>query len=343
MPVNSVSIIIPCRNEAQAIGPVLDSILAQDFHGADWEIIIVDGMSEDGTRSILDRYRQLEPRIRVMDNTSKVVPVGLNQAIRAARGDIVLRMDAHTSYAPDYVRRCLETLDAACADNVGGPARTCANGYWGRAIAAAYHSALACGGAKFHDPGYEGWVDTVPYGCWRKSTLLQIGLFDERFIRNQDDELNLRILRSGGRIYQSPAIVSWYRPRSSLQKLFLQYFQYGFWKVPVIRKHRMPASWRHLAPPLFVSANVLMPAAGLAIPHLWALWAAGIILYFLLCFLASAVCARKNGWRLLPALPLVFLAYHLAYGAGFLSGLCYWSFAKGESEAPKSVFTQVSR
>ena len=340
---DKISIVIPCRNEARSIVPVLDSILAQDFGSGEWEVIVADGTSDDGTRTILERYQHMEPRIRVIDNPSKAVPAGLNMAIRAARGDTILRMDAHTSYAPDYVRRCVETLDAAAAENVGGPARTCPNGYWGRAIAAAYHSAVACGGAKFHDPGYEGWVDTVPYGCWRKSTLLRIGLFDERLIRNQDDELNLRLRRAGGRIWQSPDIVSWYRPRSSLKNLVLQYFQYGFWKVAVIRKHRIPASWRHVVPPTFVTANLAIPAAGLVVPGLTVLWAAMIALYLLVCIVASADCARKKGWMLLPALPLVFFAYHTAYGAGFLAGMCYWPFVKTESEPPKSIFTQASR
>lgn len=340
---DKITIVVPCRNESRAIAPVLDSILAQDFTGCDWELIVADGMSDDGTRTTLKRYQRAEPRIHVIDNPSKAVPAGLNMAIRAARGEIVLRMDAHTSYAPDYVRRCLEALHAAAAENVGGPARTRPSGYWGRAIAAAYHSAVACGGAKFHDPDYEGWVDTVPYGCWRKSTLFRIGLFDERLIRNQDDELNLRIRRAGGRIWQSPAIVSWYQPRGSLGNLFLQYFQYGFWKVAVIRKHRVPASWRHVVPPTFVTANLAIPALGLAEPRLFALWAAMMALYLVVCILASADCARRRGWLLLPALPLVFFAYHVAYGAGFLAGVCYWPFVKPEAEAPKSVFTQASR
>ena len=343
MPADRISIVIPCRNEASEIGPVLDSILAQDFAGSDWEIIVADGMSDDGTRATLESYQRAEPRIRVIENASQAVPAGLNLAIRAARGDVVLRMDAHTSYAPDYVRRCVETLASVDAENVGGPARTRPKGYWGRAIAAAYHSRVACGGARFHDANYEGWVDTVPYGCWRKSTLLRIGLFDERLIRNQDDELNLRLLRAGGRIWQSPAIVSWYQPRSSLRNLLLQYFQYGFWKVAVIRKHRMPASWRHLVPPAFVGANFAIPVAGLAVPPLITAWAALLGLYLAICLFASADCARKSGWLLLPSLPLVFFAYHFSYGAGFLAGICYWPFVKPEAEAPKSVFTQASR
>jgi glycosyltransferase involved in cell wall biosynthesis len=325
----SISIIIPCRNEAGCIAEVLDSILAQDLTGFAWEVLIADGMSDDGTREILDRFSQAEPRIRVIDNPRRTVPAGLNAAIREARGEFILRMDAHTSYAPDYVQRCVETLLETGAANVGGPARTRPRGYWGRAIAAAYHSPLACGGARFHNPDYEGWADTVPYGCWRKSTLVELGLFDEALVRNQDDELNLRLCRAGGRIWQSPSIVSWYQPRDSMRRLFHQYFQYGFWKVAVIRKHRIPASWRHLVPASFVLAVVLLPLVSLK------LWAAMLALYLLACIAAALLASRRHGWHLLPALPLVFFGYHFSYGSGFLAGLC--------RAGPHPLFTRVTR
>jgi succinoglycan biosynthesis protein ExoA len=336
-PAEAIAIVIPCRNEAGCIAEVLDSVLAQDLAGIDWEVIVADGMSDDGTREILDLYRAREPRIRVIDNPARAVPAGLNAAIRGARGEIILRMDAHTSYAPDYVRNCLRTLRATGAENVGGPARTKPRGFWGRAIAAAYHSPVACGGAKFHDATYEGWADTVPYGCWRKATLLEIGLFDETLVRNQDDELNLRLSRAGGRIWQSPSIVSWYQPRASLRRLFQQYFQYGFWKVAVIRKHRIPASWRHLIPATFVAAAALLPLAALALRSQFVLaaWMAMLATYFLAILAASVQCARRYGWTLLPVLPVVFAAYHFSYGAGFLAGLM--------QPAPTPLFTRVSR
>jgi succinoglycan biosynthesis protein ExoA len=286
-------------------------------------VIVADGMSDDGTRAILDSYAARQPRIRILDNPARAVPAGLNAAIRAARGEIILRMDAHTAYAPDYVRECLATLEKTGAENVGGPARTKARGYMGRAIAAAYHSPVACGGARFHDPSYEGWADTVPYGCWRKSTLLEIGLFDETLVRNQDDELNLRLCRAGGKVWQSPSIVSWYQPRASLRRLFQQYFQYGFWKVAVIRKHRIPASLRHLIPATFVATAVLLPLAAAAFRSTFVLgaWAAMMAAYLLAILAASLDSARRYGWELLPALPIVFAAYHFSYGSGFLLGL----------------------
>lgn len=319
----AITIVIPCRNEAGCIAETLDSVLAQELEGIEWEAIVADGMSDDGTREIVAEYAAREPRIRMLDNAARAVPAGLNAAIRAARGEIILRMDAHTAYAPDYARRCVEALEETGAANVGGPARTKPRGYWGRAIAAAYHSPVACGGARFHDPNYEGWADTVPYGCWRKSTLLEIGLFDERLVRNQDDELNLRLCRAGGRVWQSPAIVSWYQPRGSVKRLFHQYFQYGFWKVAVIRKHRIPASWRHLVPAMFVAGAALGPLLALALRSEWVLaaWAAALAVYFVAIAAASVDSARRYGWDLLPALPVAFAAYHFSYGSGFLMGL----------------------
>jgi len=163
-----------------------------------------------------------DSRIRVIANPKRIVSAGLNEAIRAAEGEIIVRMDAHTEYAPDYVINCVSALLKSGADNVGGPARTKAETWMERAIAAAYHSPFAVGGALFHNVEYEGYVDTVPYGCWWKSSFERYGLFDDELARNQDDEHNLRIIRGGGRIWQTPQIKSWYRQRGSLGALFRQ-------------------------------------------------------------------------------------------------------------------------
>jgi GT2 family glycosyltransferase len=231
-------------------------------------------------------------------------------------------MDAHSEYASDYVRECLAVLNETGADNVGGPARTRASGYLQRTIAAAYHSRFASGGAKFHNVEYEGPVDTVPYGCWRRATLERVGLFDESLIRNQDDELNLRIVRSGGRVWQSPQIRSWYWPRASLRALFAQNFQYGFCKVAVIRKHGRPASWRHVVPGVAVLLGLALIIA--AMFWRWPLAVAGV--YVIASAIASVVTARRHGWDLLPVLPVVFATYQVAYGLGFLTATVRPSF-----------------
>lgn len=296
------------------------------------EILIADGMSDDGTRAILDQYQRICPQLRVIENRAKIASTGLNAAIRAAKGEVIIRMDAHTEYAPDYIRNCVQLLEETGADNVGGPARTRAGGFMAQAIAFAFHSTFTHGGANFHNARYEGFVDTVPYGCWRKSTLDRVGLFDESLDRNQDDELNFRIISAGGKIWQSPRIISWYRPRVHLRDVFRQYFQYGFWKVAVIRKHRRPASWRHLVPATTLGCGVLLVfgsigghlAGASRMSHaLFMICAVLAGLYMIASMGAALNIAARNGWRVLPILPLVFATHHVAYGLGFLWGLSH--------------------
>jgi succinoglycan biosynthesis protein ExoA len=262
-----------------------------------------------------------DPRIRLVDNPRRIVSTGLNEAIRAARGSVFVRIDAHTRYAPDYVTRCVEVLEQTGADNVGGPWVAQGRGYMGRAIAAAFRSPFAVGPAKSHDPTYEGPVDSVYLGCWRREIFDRIGLFDEDLVRNQDDEWNLRLRRAGGLVWQSPRIRSEYSPRESLPALFRQYLQYGFWKVAVIRKHRLPASWRHLVPGAFV---LLLALLLLSIPFRTEAFPAAAAIaatYATALLVASLIEASREGWTLLPALPLVFPVFHFGYGIGFLCGL----------------------
>jgi glycosyltransferase involved in cell wall biosynthesis len=348
----TVSILSPCRNERRHIGRFLDSLLAQDFSGLDWEVLIADGMSDDGTREIIAARARESDRIVLIDNPGRIVSTGLNAALRLARGEIVLRMDVHTEYAPDYVQECVRELLRTGADNVGGPARPQAEGLLGRAISAAYCSRFSCGGALFHNAGYEGYVDTVTYGCWRRTTLERLGGFDESLIRNQDDELNMRLSRQGGRIWQTPRIRSWYRPRASLAQLFRQYAQYGYWKVAVLKKHPGQGSWRHLIPAMFLTASLMLPAASLAAAvagleaaatAALACWSAVLAAYLGADAAAAAAAARKHGWRLLPLLALVFPVYHLSYGAGFLAGSVSLLLPRGFRPGANSAFAQLTR
>jgi hypothetical protein len=237
-------------------------------------------------------------------------------------------MDAHSTYAPDYVLRCVEVLGRTGAANVGGPARTMPDleSRWARAIAAAYHSPFSVGGARFHEVDYEGPADTVPYGCWPRGTFEKHGLFDEELVRNQDDEHNLRIARGGGLIYQSPSIRSWYQTRSSLRDLFTQYSQYGYWKVRVIQKHRLPASPRHLVPVVFVLGLGGGTLLSLVFPVLGLPFMCAVATYGLLSLGFSVEAAGRSGWSLLPFMPIVFLVYHVAYGWGFLRGILDFVF-----------------
>lgn len=347
-----VSVVVPCRNEIRHIRAFLDSLFRQELGEIDMEILIADGMSDDGTRLVLAEMETKVAGLRVIDNPEEIVSTGLNRAIREARGEIILRMDAHTLYAPDYVRACVEVLQETQADNVGGPALTRAEGHIPRAIAHAFQTPFARGGAKFRDARYEGPADTVVYGCWRKSTLERVGMFDEKQVRSQDYELNTRIISRGGTVWQSPRITSWYRPRASLSSLFWQYFQYGFWKVAVIRKHRGLASPRNFAPGscLLAGAGLLLGACGARLggSPAWENAFLGVLLalaglYFLASFASAFSVAKREGWSFLPCLPVVFAIYHLSYALGFVLALLYRP-ATGNRPAPMpKVLTAITR
>ncbi|MDH3600418.1 MAG: glycosyltransferase family 2 protein [Candidatus Tectomicrobia bacterium] len=335
-----ISVMVPCRNEKGHIEPCIRSILAQESPPGGFEIIVADGWSDDGTLDILERLAAETPRLQIVNNPSRIVSTGLNAALRVARGKIIIRMDAHTEYAPDYIRQCVAVLTETGADNVGGPARTKATGYVPCAIRAAYHSPFAVGGAQFHNVEYEGPLDTVPYGCWPREVFDRIGTFDDELVRNQDDELNLRLIRAGGCVWQSPRIKSWYWPRRSLSSLFKQYAQYGYWKVRVIQKHRLPASIRHLVPGGFILALTLFALVSLCYPPAIraALGMAG--LYAICTLSASLRTASQYGWRLLPLLPLVFACFHFAYGYGFLWGMSDFIV---RHRGPQRTYTELTR
>jgi succinoglycan biosynthesis protein ExoA len=335
-----VSIVLPCRNEQGYIQACLQSALDQEAPDGGLEILVADGMSTDGTREYLDQMARQHPRLRILDNPGRIVSTGLNAAIRAARGDIIVRMDAHTNYAQDYVKQCLAVLNETGADNVGGPMRTTAKTFMERAIRAVFHSAFAVGGARSHRDDYEGHVDTVIYGCWKKSVFERVGYFDEELVRNQDDEHNLRLTRAGGKIYQSPRIRSWYHVRGSLKTLFRQYMQYGYWKTLVIRKHESPASFRHLVPGAFVGCLGLLMVVGFFWFPAW--WAAGGLaaLYAAGALVISLVTAARTQWTLLPVLPVVVWCFHFGYGYGFLRGMLDLVLLRN---APDTPFVQLTR
>ncbi|MEO7056284.1 MAG: glycosyltransferase family 2 protein [Caldimonas sp.] len=253
-----VSIVVPCRNERDHVGAFATSALAQVLpDGWRLEIVIADGGSDDGTAEALVALVAAQPRVRVVANPRRIVSAGLNAALAATRGSVVVRMDVHTTYASDYVAECLATLARTGADNVGGPWRaeaTPAGGAMQAAIAAAFQSRWVAGGALSRRLNHDGPVDTVYLGAWPRATFDRFGGFDESLVRNQDDEHNLRIVRGGGRIWQSPRIRSAYRPRARLAQVFRQYRQYGYWKPFVMSKLGQPASPRHVVPAVFVVA-----------------------------------------------------------------------------------------
>ena len=339
-----ISIVSPCRNERDYIAVFVASLLAQELPaGCALEVLIADGMSDDGTREILDGLAAQNPSLTIVSNPGRIVSKGLNAAIRAATGDVILRMDAHTIYARDYVRACVETLDRTGADNVGGPWRAAGEGGLQQAIALVSHSPFASGGGRSHALDYEGPVDTVYLGCWRKEIFERVGLFDEELVRNQDDELNLRIVRSGGRVWQSPAIRSSYAPRRSLANLFSQYKQYGYWKVRVIQKHTLPASIRHVVPGAFVFALLALGFLSLFWGPPRVLLALVLASYAVANLVATVhTCLAAGTFRYLPVIPIVFASYHVGYGYGFLRGVVDFLLLRRGSGAGFTAITRGS-
>ena len=321
-----VSVIAPCRNERAHVGAFCDSALAQRLpDGWRMELLVADGESDDGTRALLDQRAARDERLRVMDNPGRIVSSGLNACLRRARGAVIVRMDIHTTFAPDYVAECVAALQRTGADNVGGPWVAQGEGAWGRAIAAAFQSRWVVGGARSRDLAHEGAVDTVYLGCWPRASLARVGGFDEQLVRNQDDEHNLRLRRAGGRIWQSARIRSSYRPRDSLGLLFRQQFQYGYWRPFVMRKHGQAGSMRQFVPMVFVAACAL---SVLAWPWFHALLGVLIAAYAAYLVLACVRAARQaNEGGLLLRLPAVIAAYHVGYGLGGWRGL--WDVLRG--------------
>jgi succinoglycan biosynthesis protein ExoA len=303
------------------------------------EIIIADGMSDDGTGEVLARFAKTYRELSVIDNPGRIVSTGLNAAIRAAKGQIIIRMDAHSEYAADYVRQCVRVMEETRADAVGGPWVARGTHFMERAIAAAFQSPF-CAGGRVHDPSYSGPIDVVYLGCWRREVFERVGMFDEELVRNQDDEFSLRLNRAGGTLWQSAMIRSWYTPRGSLRALFRQYAQYGYWKVRVIQKHRLPASLRHLVPGLF-----LLSLASLSIASWWSQSARlGVLViaaaYAIASGFASTRVAARSDWKLLPVLPLVFACYHFGYGSGFLHAA--WDLMV-MGRVPRSYYEALTR
>lgn len=316
-----VTVIIPMHNEEHYIAQCLESALANDYPRDRLEILVADGMSTDRSREIVQNYAEKYPIIRLIENQKINQAAALNLGIQEAQGEIIVRMDAHTLYAPDYIRRCVELLRTTEAANVGGPQRAMGTNYISNAIAIALIIPFGIGDARFRYAEKEMWVDTVYLGAWRKSTLEALGGFNEEWTVNEDYELNYRLRKAGGKILLSPKIRCWYFVRPSLRALARQYFRYGLWKVKTLVAYPDSLRWRQLAPPALVVSlfvSLLMLSLG------WSLGAVIPALYLLANLVASIWTAFRKGWKHLPLLPIAFATIHLSWGIGFIAGLFKW-------------------
>jgi glycosyltransferase involved in cell wall biosynthesis len=319
-----VTIVIPCRNEEHYLGACLDSILAGDYPPDRLEVLVADGRSDDRTREILAEYTARHPAIRLIDNPQRITPTGLNAAIRAARGDIIMRMDAHGMYPATYVSQLVAALEETEADAVGGVIETLPadDSATARAIALGMSHPLGVGNSYFRIGSRERrWTDAVSFGCYHREVFERIGLFDEDLVRNQDDEFDLRLIKHGGRLLLVPEVVSRYYARRSLRQVAHMFHQYGYFKPLVAKKLGRIMTYRQLVPGLF-----LLSLAASALTGLWwqpaALVGAGIVgLYAAVVLGCSAASARTHGIRVAAVLAGVFPIVHVTYGVGFLQGV----------------------
>lgn len=336
-----VSLIVPCRNERRHIRDCLDSLLANDYAAAKREILVVDGMSDDGTRDIVAEYAARGLGIALLDNPRRITSTALNLGVAGARGSVVMLVGAHSVYPPSYVSQLVRELEASGADGVGGVCTTCpaGSGAIARAIAVGLAHPFGVGNSWFRIGTREPrWVDTVPFGCYRREVFDRAGGFDEELVRNQDDEFNLRLLRRGGRLRLVPAVASRYYARTSLLQLSRMYYQYGRYKPLVIQKLGAVMTVRQVVPAAFVLSLAASLAIGAAVPAARMI-AAGIALAYVGAAIAAALGAiREHGVRCALGLLAVFPVLHVSYGIGFLAGLVRLPFrAHGRSRAPDAV------
>ena len=321
-----VSVIIPCRNEEKTIHHVLEALHQQSFPVEDMEVVIADGFSSDNTRSAIQAFQEAHPslKVRLIDNPKQIIPAGLNAAIQAATGAIIVRMDAHSLPEADYVQRSVEAIQSGIAENVGGVWNIQApnNSWIARSIAAAAGNPLAVGDALYRFTDKAAYVDTVPYGAYKRSLFDEIGLFDETLLANEDYEVNTRIRQAGGRIWLDPAIRCTYFSRPTLRALARQYWGYGYWKAQMLKRYPETLRWRQALPPLFVLGVLFLAILGFFWKPAWIALATVLGLYLLIQLIPALSLARKQkDLSLAPGIVLATLTMHFSWGTALIVGL----------------------
>jgi succinoglycan biosynthesis protein ExoA len=324
----SVSIIVPCYNEKARIQLLLDAIYAQTYPRSQMEVVIADGLSTDGTRMVISDWSDAHPalKLQIVDNEKQIIPSALNRSIENATGEIIVRLDAHSQPYPDYVARIVSALEDGLADNVGGiwEIKPGADTWIAESIAVAASHPLGVGDALYRHARKAAYVDTVPFGAFRRELWERIGKFDETLLTNEDYEFNVRIINTSGRIWLNPEIRSIYFSRSTIGELIIQYWRYGFWKYRMLKRYPKTLRWRQALPPLFV-LTLLMDLLLAWIP----VFAILLILELLLYSFALIIIGLKEALRTKKAsfsigIPLSIASMHLSWGSGFL-----WSAVSG--------------
>lgn len=319
-----ITIICPTYNEEKYIRQCIESIAHQDYPSTEIELLFVDGGSTDKTREIIQQQQEQYSFIRLLDNPKKIVPYALNIGIEQAKGDVVMRIDAHCIYPANYVSILTGELERLGADNTGCPIITlpARDTAVCMAVASVMSHKFGVGGSTFRVGTQKTTcVDTVPFGCFRRSIFDKIGVFDTELIRNQDDEFNGRIINNGGKIYLIPSISIDYYARDSISKMAKMFYQYGLFKPLVNKKLGSPATVRQFFPFLFVLGLAIGGMLSLFSKHIAFLYFSVIVLYLLLGLLFSVKEAlKRKEWKLVLIMPFTFFVIHASYGLGYLMG-----------------------
>jgi succinoglycan biosynthesis protein ExoA len=332
-----VSVIIPCYNEEARISNLLAAIHAQTYPRERIEVIIADGCSSDQTRARIDAFSKSYPdlQIRVVENPRRNIPASLNLAIRASLGDIIVRIDAHSEPYPDYIERCVAALTNDLAENVGGiwEIQAGAQTWMAQSIARAASLPIAVGDAMYRYASKPAYVETVPFGAFKRELLALIGFYDETLLTNEDYEFNNRILKSGGRVWLDTEIRSKYYARASLAELARQYWRYGYWKWKMLRRYPKTLRWRQALPPIFILSLILTTSLAILLRSLWVIPVAEIAIYLLILLAASVKISHREGKSFfLIGIPLSIATMHFSWGMGLL-----WSIISGNPTGNKQV------
>lgn len=327
-----ISIICPVYNEEKYIAKCIESIMQQDYPKDDLEVLFVDGMSTDKTREIIAGYLPQCPYLRVLDNPHKIVPYAMNAGVQNSKGEIIIRLDGHVEYPTNYFSALVKHLKELDADNVGGLCETLPCGPTAKeyAIAEALSSSFGMGNSYFRIGCNEIMqVDTVPFGCFKREVFDKVGLYDNELVRNQDDELNGRIIKNGGKIYLIPSIVTKYYARDKISKVGRMFYQYGLFKPLVNKKLGSPATVRQFFPLAFVVGLIFGAVLSCFSPIIACLYLAVIVLYFLLALVFTFKSIKKtHKTGLLLYQPLTYFTIHFCYGWGYLVGIFKIMFHK---------------
>ena len=318
-----LSVVMPIRNEAPYIRQAVDRVLRQDYPLDRLEVLIMDGMSDDGTREILSEMCREHPQLRMLDNPEQIVATAMNRGVENARGEIIVRIDGHAEVATDFLSQAVKLLDehpeAWC---VGGPFVHVGLNPIGKAAAIAMSHPLGIGAAKHRQASFEGYGEGAYMPAVRRWVYDRIGNYDDTLVRTEDDEFDYRVALAGGKVFISPRVHYEYFTRTSWKKLFQQFFQYSFWRIPVIRKHKRPTTIRQIIPPLFFLVMIGLLIVGAAVRNWWL--AFGLPAGYAAALIAiGASYLPKFGWKVSLLVPLAFATIHVSYAWGWVYGV--WS------------------